>query len=53
MYLILGQQAYKLGDPREQETTLGPVISLRSAANIREHIKEAGPSDLISSTLVL
>ncbi|GAA5922223.1 aldehyde dehydrogenase family protein [Sporobolomyces koalae] len=32
---------YKLGDPREQETTLGPVISLRSAATIREHVKEA------------
>ncbi|GAA5890950.1 hypothetical protein JCM6882_008864 [Rhodosporidiobolus microsporus] len=32
---------YKLGDPREQETTLGPVISLRSAATIREHIAEA------------
>ncbi|GAA5831407.1 hypothetical protein JCM11251_004015 [Rhodosporidiobolus azoricus] len=34
-------KAYKLGDPREQETTLGPVISLRSAATIREHIAEA------------
>lgn len=37
-------QGYKLGDPREQETTLGPVVSLRSAATIREHIAEAGTS---------
>ncbi|GAA5979929.1 hypothetical protein JCM10908_001468 [Rhodotorula pacifica] len=34
-------KGYKLGDPREQETTLGPVVSLRSAATIREHIAEA------------
>ncbi|GAA6043155.1 hypothetical protein JCM8097_004345 [Rhodosporidiobolus ruineniae] len=34
-------KGYVLGDPREQETTLGPVISLRSAATIREHIAEA------------
>ncbi|GAA5905469.1 hypothetical protein JCM5296_005880 [Sporobolomyces johnsonii] len=32
---------YHLGDPREESTTLGPVISLRSAATIREHIAEA------------
>ncbi|GAA6059070.1 hypothetical protein JCM10212_002041 [Sporobolomyces blumeae] len=34
-------KAYKLGDPREHETTLGPVISLRSAATIRQHVAEA------------
>ncbi|GAA5853493.1 hypothetical protein JCM8547_002477 [Rhodosporidiobolus lusitaniae] len=34
-------KTYKLSDPREQDTTLGPVISLRSAATIREHIAEA------------
>lgn len=34
-------QDYKLGDPRLEETTLGPVISLRSAANIRAQISEA------------
>ncbi|GAA5974051.1 hypothetical protein JCM11641_008235 [Rhodosporidiobolus odoratus] len=32
---------YTLGDPTSPETTLGPVISLRSAALIREHIAEA------------
>ncbi|BGP12986.1 hypothetical protein JCM10213_006624 [Rhodosporidiobolus nylandii] len=32
---------YKLGDPNDNETTLGPVISLRSAATIREHVAEA------------
>lgn len=35
-------QGYKLGDPRQDDTTLGPVISLRSAATIREHVSEAG-----------
>ncbi|BGP29105.1 hypothetical protein JCM10296v2_000843 [Rhodotorula toruloides] len=34
-------KGYKLGDPRQDDTTLGPVISLRSAATIREHISEA------------
>ncbi|GAA6010284.1 hypothetical protein JCM10207_005156 [Rhodosporidiobolus poonsookiae] len=34
-------KGYTLGDPREQDTTLGPVISLRSAANIRAHIADA------------
>ncbi|CEQ42138.1 SPOSA6832_03926 [Sporobolomyces salmonicolor] len=32
---------YHLGDSRKESTTLGPVISLRSAATIREHIAEA------------
>lgn len=34
-------QAYVLDDPRKEDTTLGPVVSLRSAANIRAHIAEA------------
>ncbi|SGY29763.1 BQ5605_C002g01082 [Microbotryum silenes-dioicae] len=34
-------KGYVLGDPREQATTLGPVVSLRSAAAIRSHIAEA------------
>ncbi|GAA5890090.1 hypothetical protein JCM8208_002695 [Rhodotorula glutinis] len=45
---------YKLGDPRDEETTLGPVISLRSAAMIREHISEAvskGAKALIDESL--
>ncbi|KAL8286751.1 hypothetical protein RQP46_004279 [Phenoliferia psychrophenolica] len=32
---------YKLGDPRLQETTLGPVVSQRSASAIRAHIADA------------
>ncbi|KAM0793052.1 hypothetical protein ACM66B_000539 [Microbotryomycetes sp. NB124-2] len=34
-------KGYVLDDPRKQGTTLGPVISLRSAATIRSHIAEA------------
>ena len=34
-------QGYKLDDPRLETTTLGPVVSLRSAANIRAHVAEA------------
>lgn len=32
---------YQLGDPRQQETTMGPVISTASASNVRSHITEA------------
>lgn len=42
-------QTYVLGDPRLEETTLGPVVSLRSAAAIRSHIAEAGASLLLLS----
>lgn len=37
-------QEYILGDPRQEATTLGPVVSLRSAENIRAHIADAGTS---------
>lgn len=37
-------QDYKLGDPRKEETTLGPVVSQRSASAIRAHIADAGSS---------
>lgn len=33
--------AYKLGDPRDKETNLGPVISLASAARIRKQVQQA------------
>lgn len=33
---------YVLGDPRDEKTTIGPVVSIKSAANIRAHIAEAG-----------
>lgn len=39
---------YVLGDPREEATTLGPVISLRSAANINAQIAEASKLTLSS-----
>lgn len=32
---------YKLGDPRESTTNLGPVVSLASAARIRKQVAEA------------
>lgn len=44
---------YVLGDPREQATTLGPVVSLRSAENIRAQVAEAvkaGARSLIPTT---
>ncbi|BFZ60231.1 hypothetical protein YB2330_001258 [Saitoella coloradoensis] len=34
-------KGYVLGDPMNAETMLGPVVSLRSAATIREHISDA------------
>lgn len=38
-----------MGDPRVETTTLGPVVSLRSAANIRAHIAEARTSLTLNS----
>jgi acyl-CoA reductase-like NAD-dependent aldehyde dehydrogenase len=35
-------KAYKLGDPSDKETTMGPVVSVASAARIRKQIKDAG-----------
>ena len=34
-------KGYKLGDPLEKDTNLGPVVSKKSMNTIREHIKEA------------
>jgi acyl-CoA reductase-like NAD-dependent aldehyde dehydrogenase len=34
-------QKYRLGDPTEMETTLGPVVSLASAERIRKQISDA------------
>jgi acyl-CoA reductase-like NAD-dependent aldehyde dehydrogenase len=33
---------FRLGDPLSKETSLGPVISLASAARIRQQIDDAG-----------
>jgi acyl-CoA reductase-like NAD-dependent aldehyde dehydrogenase len=35
-------RTFKLGDPLSQETSLGPVVSLASAARIRKQVEEAG-----------
>lgn len=34
-------KGYKLGDPRQKETNLGPVVSLESAARIRKQVADA------------
>ena len=34
-------KAYKLGDPMDKSTTLGPVVSLASAARIRKQVQDA------------
>jgi hypothetical protein len=42
---------YKLGDPRKTDTTIGPVVSVASAARIRKQVKDAGkllPKNLLS-----
>lgn len=38
---VEGARAYKLGDPSKSETTLGPVVSVASAARIRKQVKDA------------
>ena len=35
-------RAYKLGDPTDPSTSLGPVVSLASAERIRKQVKDAG-----------
>lgn len=37
-------KGYKLGDPADESTTLGPVVSLASAERIRKQVAEAGES---------
>ena len=36
---------FRLGDPLSKETSLGPVVSLASAARIRQQIDDAGELD--------
>ena len=48
-----GVRAYRLGDPREPETTLGPVVRASAADFVRDQIAEAraaGASTLIDET---
>jgi len=35
-------KTYKLGDPTEPDTNLGPVVSLASADRIRKQVEDAG-----------
>ncbi|KAG8963696.1 hypothetical protein FRC03_002668 [Tulasnella sp. 419] len=47
-------KGYKLGDPTDESTNLGPVISLASAERIRKQVKDAvaaGAKPLISEDL--
>jgi hypothetical protein len=36
------KQTYKLGDPTNPDTNLGPVVSLASAERIRKQVADAG-----------
>jgi acyl-CoA reductase-like NAD-dependent aldehyde dehydrogenase len=40
-FVALAKADYVLGDPTKQETTLGPVVSLASAARIRKQVADA------------
>jgi len=43
-------KGYKLGDPRESETDLGPVVSQRSLKTIEGHIQDALEKGAIDAT---
>lgn len=43
-------KGYKLGDPFDQSTNVGPVISKRSAETIRAHISDALSKGAVDST---
>ncbi|OJT07314.1 hypothetical protein TRAPUB_1832 [Trametes pubescens] len=50
----MAEQKYKLGDPTEPETNLGPVVSVASAERIRKQVSsaiEAGAKALIPEDL--
>lgn len=40
-------RTYRLGDPFKKSTTLGPVVSLQSAARIRQQVHDAGTLDSV------
>lgn len=45
--------AYKLGDPQDKNTDLGPVVSLASAERIRKQVKaaiDAGAKNLVDES---
>ena len=45
--------AYKLGDPQDKNTNLGPVVSLASAERIRKQVKaaiDAGAKNLVDES---
>jgi acyl-CoA reductase-like NAD-dependent aldehyde dehydrogenase len=41
-------KSYKLGDPMDKTTSLGPVVSLASAERIRKQVADAGESTTMS-----
>lgn len=52
---LLFSKSYVLGDPSDQETTLGPMANIKFAENVRHHIKDAiekGATPLIDTKSV-
>jgi acyl-CoA reductase-like NAD-dependent aldehyde dehydrogenase len=46
-------KAFRLGDPLSTDTSLGPVVSLASAARIRQQIDDAGESIFFQPLMML
>jgi acyl-CoA reductase-like NAD-dependent aldehyde dehydrogenase len=44
------QRSYKLGDPHDQSTTTGPVISAQAVKNISAHVQDALDKGAVNST---
>ena len=43
-------RSYKLGDPHDQSTTTGPVISAQAVKNISAHVQDALDKGAVNST---
>jgi acyl-CoA reductase-like NAD-dependent aldehyde dehydrogenase len=46
-------KTFRLGDPLSKETSLGPVVSLASAARIRQQIDDASESIFFQTLMML
>lgn len=44
------QRSYKLGDPHDQSTTTGPVISTQAVKHISAHVQDALDKGAVNST---
>ncbi|CAG7926410.1 unnamed protein product [Penicillium olsonii] len=49
-FLRAVQEDYKLGDPKDQSTTTGPVISAQAVEKINSHVKDALAKGAVIST---